>query len=559
MSDGFEWGKSVPDFSRRFLLAGMGSAAATLVVDPGLAVAAPIPAGVATGAPTAGAVPRLVTVTPSDPRYADLQLRGYNRRTTSNPDVVYLVSNTAQVVNAVNRAVADGKQIAIRSGGHCLDGLVDNDQVKAVIDFVNMREISFDSSMNAFVVEAGATLGEVYRKLDYGWGVTLPGGLCPDVGVGGHVTGGGFGALSRQYGVISDHLYALEIVVVDASGRARSVVATREASDPNVDLWWAHTGSGGGNFGVVTRFWFRSPGATGSDPTTLLPKTPSAVLTAEAIFKWSDLSQDSFVRLARNFGTYLEQNSAPGSAANAMHLTFAAPRIEAGAVVVIGQLDPTVPGNTELLDDYLAAVTQGVGGPAPTIVKSAPAPWLTATIVVPDSSVAQGVTAPPRWKSNISVIKKRYSDDQIATAYRYQTQSGYNNPASTFALTSYGGQINAVPESATATSHRSAIALAAVSTVWGDPATDASNLGWARNFFHDLHGQTGGVPVLDDITDGCQVNWPNIDLAGAPWNNSSTSADILYHGANYGRLQQIKAAYDPGNVFRHPLSVKLPS
>jgi len=71
--------------------------------------------------------------------------------------------------------------------------------------------------------------------------------------MGGHVMGGGHSFVSREHGMTVDHLYGVEVVVVDESGTARRVVATREPSDPNHELWWAHTGAGGGNFGIVTR------------------------------------------------------------------------------------------------------------------------------------------------------------------------------------------------------------------------------------------------------------------------------------------------------------------
>ena len=76
---------------------------------------------------------------------------------------------------------------------------------------------------------------------------------------------------AAQLGLAADYLYAVEVVTVDEGGRASSVVATREPSDPNRDLWWAHTGGGGGNFGVVTRYWFRSPDASGEDPASCCP------------------------------------------------------------------------------------------------------------------------------------------------------------------------------------------------------------------------------------------------------------------------------------------------
>jgi hypothetical protein len=87
----------------------------------------------------------------------------------------------------------------------------------------------------------------------------------------------------------ADHLYGVEVVVVDAAGAARSVVATREPSDPNRDLWWAHTGGGGGNFGVVTPYWFRSPGARAGDPAALLPKAPDSMLTFRVAWSWEDI------------------------------------------------------------------------------------------------------------------------------------------------------------------------------------------------------------------------------------------------------------------------------
>ena len=163
--------------------------------------------------------------------------------------------------------------------------------------------------MAAFAVEAGATVGAAYRKLFMGWGVTIPAGESPDIGVGGHVLGGAFGFLCRQHGLAADHLYGVEVVVMDETGTARSVVATREPSDPNRELWWAHTGGGGGNFGIVTRYWFRSPDAIGSDPALLLPKAPDSVVTFKAEWNWSDIDERAFTTLVRNYGEWCERHS----------------------------------------------------------------------------------------------------------------------------------------------------------------------------------------------------------------------------------------------------------
>ena len=73
-------------------------------------------------------------VNPGDPLYRDLQLRGYNRRFVGTPDSVFVVDDTDQVVNAVDAVVASGKKLAVRSGGHCVEGFVDDPAVQCVID-----------------------------------------------------------------------------------------------------------------------------------------------------------------------------------------------------------------------------------------------------------------------------------------------------------------------------------------------------------------------------------------------------------------------------------------
>jgi hypothetical protein len=74
---------------------------------------------------------------------------------------------------------------------------VDDPAGQCVIDLGQLDSVYYDRHRRAFAVEAGATLGRVYQSLDMSWGVTLPGGSCTGVGMGGHVTGGGFGRLGR--------------------------------------------------------------------------------------------------------------------------------------------------------------------------------------------------------------------------------------------------------------------------------------------------------------------------------------------------------------------------
>src|SRR5206468_11582913 len=207
----------------------------------------------------------------------------FNKRFAASPDYVRLVGSTDEVASALEEAVRERRRLAVTSGGHCLEGFASDPAAGVIIDVSPMKRVYYDAEMRAVAVEAGATVGETFRTLFETWGVVIPLGEYPEIGMGGHVVGGAFGFLCRQLGLAADYLYAVEVVTVDEGGRASSVVATREKSDPNHDLWWAHTGAGGGNFGVVTRYWFRSLNASGDDLARLLPRVPDSITTFQAV------------------------------------------------------------------------------------------------------------------------------------------------------------------------------------------------------------------------------------------------------------------------------------
>ncbi|MFF4159693.1 FAD-binding oxidoreductase [Streptomyces sp. NPDC001678] len=533
-------------FTRRGFLgsaAAVGGATAWTVNGPGAALArAAEPGNRVPGAET-------VTVGRDDPRYQDLVSRGFNGRFRGRPDAVHLVHSADQVVDVVNKAVQGGRRVAVRSGGHCFEGFVDDPAVRAVIDMSQMREVSYDPRRRAFAVEPGATLGEVYRTLYLNWGVTLPAGVCPQVGVGGHVLGGGYGPLSRREGVVTDHLYAVEVVVVDKAGRARRVVATREESDPNHDLWWAHTGGGGGNFGVVTRYWFRSPGATGDDPAKLLPKAPGSSLRYVVTWQWSDLTERAFSRILANHGEWHMRNSDARSPYAVMHSVFYLNNRAGGQIVLEVQIDGGVAGAEGLVDNYVGALGEGVGL-KPAVERTAE-PWLRATLANRYDTAGYD-----RTKSKGAYLRKPWSGPQIATLYRHL--SADSQIWGEVSLYSYGGKVNSVPETATATAQRASVVKVWMSVTWKDAAQDDANVQWLRELYRDVFAETGGVPVPGDATEGTFINYPDIDLLDPKWNTSGVPWHTLYYKGNYPRLQQVKARWDPRDTFRHALSVRLP-
>src|SRR5712691_5568944 len=165
---------------------------------------------------------------PDDPRYLAVVDKRFNKRFRATPDYVRLVSSTDQVVSAVEEAVREGRRLAVTSGGHCLEGFVSDPDVRVIVDVSPMKRVYHDAERGAVAVEAGATVGETFRALSETWGVVVPLGEYPGIGMGGHVAGGAFGFLCRQLGRAADYLYGVEVVTVDERGRASSIVATRE-------------------------------------------------------------------------------------------------------------------------------------------------------------------------------------------------------------------------------------------------------------------------------------------------------------------------------------------
>lgn len=316
-----------------------------------------------------------VTVTPGDPRYESL-LAGYNHRFVPTPDYVRLVGTTDQVVAAVEEAVAHGKKIVARSGGHCFENFTASPDVEVIVDLSQMSAVYYDAERRAFAIEGGATLGHVYRTLHDGWGVTIPAGTCFEVGVGGHITGGGYGHLSRRDGLVVDHLYAVEVVVVDEHGRARAIVATREPDDPHRDLWWAHTGGGGGNFGIVTRFWLRSPQVESADPAHLLPRAPARMRRRDVMWPWAGMTREAFGRLLTAYCAWYEENSAPDSPYRHLWSNLIVTHISSGMFGMTAVIDDDVPDAERLLSAQVTAVTAQVGV-APASDVEQVVPWMS--------------------------------------------------------------------------------------------------------------------------------------------------------------------------------------
>ncbi|MGH9418494.1 MAG: FAD-binding protein, partial [Thermoanaerobaculia bacterium] len=184
--------------------------------------------------------------------------QGFDRRWfASNLEAVYIPTHSDQVAGCLTSAInAYGRDVKIASGRHCYENFVYGDTTRAIIDMSALNQVGFDPARNAFFVDAGCENWTVYRTLLNGFNKTLPAGSCYSVGAGGHITGGGYGLLSRMHGLTVDHLTAVDIATWDArTGKAelRQVSPESSTSDER-DLFWALCGAGCGNFGVIVRY-----------------------------------------------------------------------------------------------------------------------------------------------------------------------------------------------------------------------------------------------------------------------------------------------------------------
>ncbi|MEO9220364.1 MAG: FAD-binding oxidoreductase [Mycobacteriaceae bacterium] len=478
------------------------------------------------GPSSAGAPLPAVRVGPDDVRYPALT-GGFNLRFTGTPAAVVVVSSPQQCLSAVRDALRAGQRITVRAGGHCYEGFVSDNPGGVIIDVSGMRRIL--STPDGLVgLESGCTNWDVYERLYKAQGVTIPGGSCYSVGIGGHVVGGGYGLMSREFGLTVDYLAAVDVIVVDAQGRADLVHATAE--DPRTaDLFWAHTGGGGGSFGLITAYWFHD-----------LPRPPEQVQLATVTWPWSGVDADAFATLVGGYGRWMSAHSAPGDPASTLFALLKLRHVSAEKLSMTVQASGTEPA---VLDDLLRAVSAGLPAAARPSTTRRTLPWLAATQTLNGSGDNQ------RGKYKSAHLRREFPDDQVAAVHAALTDPAYSNPQALLQVDSYGCRINAIPPEATAVSQRSSVMKLQYQTYWTDAADDALNLGWMRRFYSSVYAGSGGEPKPDGINDGCYVNYPDVDLLDWPG---------LYFKDNYSRLQKAKAQWDPGDRFRHAQSVRLP-
>jgi len=423
----------------------------------------------------------------------------FNAMHQSNAAVTVLCSGTADVVAGVNYARDHGLRLAVRGGGHSIAGLSAIDG-GVLLDLSPMRGVQVDPERRLAIVQGGALWGDVDREAQ-AFGLATPGGVVSDTGVAGLTLGGGYGWIRRKYGLSIDSLVEAQVVCADGEVRKAS-------AESNPDLFWAIRG-GGGNFGVVTSFTF-----------ALQPLGPIVAFSA-TFYPLEDLG-----RILPAWRAYVE--TAPDEVSPvAVTMTFPADpempdAIHNRPVAIVGAVYAGDPDEGM----RITAPLRELG--TPLFDMSGPMPY-TAVQSGFDPFFPRGALR-AYWKS---LYLDELSDDAIELIAARALERP--KPLTLMNLMSMGGAIARVDPEATAFSERSAPYLLSIDGVWDEEADDDAVVGWVRSTWEAIGKFGNGSTYLN--------------FTGLADETPSSSVDSAY-GRNLARLRQIKATYDPDNLFR---------
>ncbi len=417
----------------------------------------------------------------------------YNAMIDKRPAIIARCANVADVITSVNFARDNNLRVSIRSGGHNGPGLaLVNDGL--VIDLSQLRGIRVDPVAKTARVDAGCTWGDVDHAT-HAFGLATVSGVISTTGVGGLTLGGGHGYLTRKHGLTIDNLLSADVVLADG----RWVHANEHEHS---DLFWALRG-GGGNFGVVTAFEYR-----------LHPLTN--VIAGPMFWPIEDLE--------KTMRWYREWLPRQPEDVYAFYLTAEVPAGEPFPAEIHGRkvcgLLWCYTGPKDRADAVIQPAREAAE-PIFEFIGEMPYPAL--------QSMFDGLYPPGDhwyWKGN---YVRELTDEAIAEHVRF---AEVPTPKSTMHLYPVNGAASRVDSNQTAWNKRDANWSMVIVGVDPDPAVEKRMTQWARDYWNALQPHS---------IDGAYVNFMMEE-------GRDRVRDA--YGDNYERLRKIKAAYDPGNLFR---------
>lgn len=419
----------------------------------------------------------------------------WNAMIDRKPALVLRCAGVADIRQAVRFAHSHRLLTAVKGGGHniagnavCEGGLL--------IDLSTMRTVAIDPIAAVAHVEPGATLGDFDHECQ-AFGLATPVGINSTTGIAGLTLGGGFGWLSRKYGMTVDNLLAADVVTADGQ-------FVRANGKENADLFWAIRG-GSGNFGVISRFEFK-----------LHPLGPE-VLCGMVVYPLSEAAQ-----ALKQFRSYVKQLGEDTNVWTVMRLApplpFLPPEVHGTGIIAFCWLHAGDPDAGHQAIEPVRQLGTVLGAFTATLPYTA---WQQTF----DPLLTPG--ARNYWKSHNFVD---LSDGAIDVAVRYAQNVPTPQCEIFFGL--IGGATTRPRPDATAYAHRDTIYVCNVHGRWDTAAEDQKGRDWARGFFKEAAPHASSGVYVNFLTD----DEPERIKAA--------------YGPGYERLLAVKNRYDPDNLFR---------
>lgn len=448
--------------------------------------------------------------------------------------IIVTPSDESQVQAAIICSRDIGILLKIRSGGHDYDGLsYVSDVPFFILDMFNLRSINVNITDETAWVQAGATLGELYYRI---WEKSrvhgFPAGVCPTLGVGGHLSGGGYGNMLRKYGLSIDHIVDAQIINVNGSILDRKSMGE--------DLFWAIRGGGGASFGVILSYKVKLVRVPEIVTVFRVEKTLAQNAT-DLVYQWQHITDkidnDLFMRLLLQPITV---KSDKGSS-KTVRVTFISLFL-GDATRLISVMNKDFPELGLKKEDckemsWIESVLYWANFDNRTSV---------------NVLLNRTLESVKFFKAKSDYMQKPMSKDGLEGLWKKMIELG--KPGMVF--NSYGGRMSEIPASETPFPHRAGnIFKIQYSVNWHEEGTEADKK--YVNLIRELHSYM--TPLVSKSPRGSYLNYRDIDI-GISHNGKDSYQEgkvygVKYFMNNFDRLVKVKTAVDPQNFFRYEQSI----
>ncbi|KAL5578187.1 hypothetical protein UlMin_019886 [Ulmus minor] len=481
-----------------------------------------------------------ITSTKTSPLYSSIlqssirNLRFSNISSIPKPEVILTPFHESQVQAAVLCSKENNVQVRVRSGGHDYEGLSYVSEISPfiVIDLRNFRSINIDIEKENAWIDAGATLGEVYYEIAQKSKIHgFPAGSCPTLGVGGHISGGGFGTIFRKFGLAADNV--LDAKIVDINGKLLNKNSMGE------DLFWAIRGGGGSSFGVILSW------------KTRLVRVPPIVTVSE-------------------IGKTLEQNATKlfhewQTVGNEIHEDlFLHAVAQVGADATTNGTGKTVKvsftslflGKTENLVSLMGNNFPELGLQAINCTEMS---WIQSVLYFAGFSINDPLEVLVNRTTTIGFFKAKsdYVTEPIPEAgLEGLWQRLLEDEGSFLIFSPYGGRMSEISDSEIPFPHRRGnLFKIQYSVNWSVENETENHIGWMRRLYNYMESYVSKNPRT------AYLNYRDLDIGTNDYGNTSYAKarvwGFKYFKHNFNRLVRVKTKVDACNFFRNEQSIPI--